>query len=143
MTRHSVILTNLLLSLPLATGLLCAATIASAQTSKVTIPFAFTANHEQMPIGTYEVKLQSSYFLALRNIETAKTQVVMVRPEEGRAIETQGRMVFQRDGSGSHLTQVWVAGTRFHSELTVQPKLQKSVAKNDALAGSSFEVAMK
>src|SRR5271155_1633302 len=71
MTRHTAILTNLLLSLPLATGLLCATANASAQTSEtVTIPFAFSADPQQVPAGTYEVRLLSSSFLSLYNLRT-------------------------------------------------------------------------
>jgi len=144
MTRHSAILTNLLLSLPLATGLLCATANASAQSSEtVTIPFAFSADHQQVPAGTYEVRLLSSSFLSLYNLRTAKTQILMVRPDEKRVIETRGRLTFLRDGTQYSLMQVWIAGTDIHSELAFQPKVDQAVAKNNPSAGSTIEVAMK
>jgi hypothetical protein len=41
---------NLLLSLPLATSLLCSATHAGAQTTaSFTVPFAFSANNQDVP----------------------------------------------------------------------------------------------
>ncbi len=144
MTRRSAILTNLLLSLPVATGLLYAAPSASAQTSEsVTIPFAFTADHQHVPAGSYEVKLLSDSMLSLHNLNTAKTQILMVRPDLGGVIQTRGRLIFLRDDNGYSLIQVWIAGTDVHHELAVQPKLQQTVAKNAPLAESTFEVAMK
>jgi len=108
MKRRSAILTNLLLSLPLATGLLCAATNASAQTGSsisqsVAVPFAFTANHVQVPAGNYEVRILSNGLLSLRNVDTAKAEFLMIRRDEDRAVDTRSRLVFQRDGTGSHL----------------------------------------
>ncbi len=81
--------------------------------------------------------------MSLCNLETGKTQLLMVRLEGGRAVQTQGRLVFHHDETGNSLTQVWIAGTTIHSELMVQPKLQQTAAKNDPSAGSSIEVAIK
>ena len=143
MKRHSLMLTNLLLSLPVAAGLLCAAPSASAQSSeRVTIPFAFSANHVQAPAGTYKVQRVTNFLVSLRNMETGKTQILTVYPEGRRVIETQGKLVFHRNGTGYSLTQVKMAGTSFYSELTVQPKLRQ-MAKNAAPTGSTVEVAMK
>jgi len=144
MTRHSAIFTNLLLSLPLAAGLLCAASNASAQSIETaTIPFAFTADHEHFPAGTYEVRRLPDGLMSLYNLETAKIQLLMVHQEAARAVETHGRLVFHHDEAGNTLMQVWIAGTTIHSELMVQPKIQQAVAKNDSSAGSSIEVAIK
>lgn len=144
MTRHTAILTNMLLSLPLAAGLLCATSSASAQTAEtVTIPFAFTADHQQFPAGNYRIKLLSSYILSLGNIGTAKSELVMVRPDDGGGIETRGRLIFQRTGTEYSLTQVRIPGTSLHSELAVQPKLQQASARNTQQTGSFVEVAFK
>jgi hypothetical protein len=144
MTRHSAMLTNLILSLSLATGLLCATSNASAQTTeRVTIPFAFSADHLQFPAGTYEISRLSDVLMTLCNLETRKTQLMMVRLEGGREVQTRGRLIFYHDETGNTLTQVWVAGTTIHSELTVQPKLQQIITKNQPPAGSVIEVAMK
>ena len=146
MTRHTAILTNMLLSLPLAAGLLCAAPNASAQTSpsshqSVTIPFAFTANHLQIPAGNYEVRILSNGLLSLRNVETGKAEFLMIRRDEDRSVDTRSRLVFQRDETASHLTQVWIAGTSYHSELAFQPKAGQLMAKNSPAA--TFEIALK
>jgi hypothetical protein len=148
MKRHSLMLTNLLLSLPVAAGLLCAAPSALAQTSAgssgtATIPFAFSADHVQVSAGTYEVQRSTNFLVSLRNVETGKTQILAVHPEGGRDIATQGSLVFQRDGTKYSLTQVKIAGSSFRSELAVQPKIQQADAKNVPPAGSTVEIAMK
>jgi hypothetical protein len=82
--------------------------------------------------------------LSLDNVKTGKSQFLMVRPDDsGQAIETQGRLVFQRYGTHIYLTQVWSPGTSRHSELVVQPKVEQDLAKRIPQAGSSFEVALK
>jgi hypothetical protein len=67
---------------------------------------------------------------------------VLVRPEEGRGIETQGRLIFRRDGGRNYLTQVWIAGTNVHSELPVRLKPEREFAKGVAPQDSSFAVAL-
>jgi hypothetical protein len=144
MTRRAAKLTNLILSFSLATGLLGAGANASAQSAEsVTIPFAFSANHQSVPAGSYKVQLLSDRFLSLRNIKTGKTEILLVRPDEGRVIETQGRLIFRRDGGRNYLTQVWIAGTNVHSELAVRPRTKQAFAKGVAPQDSSFEVALK
>jgi hypothetical protein len=144
MNRRAAKLTNLVLNLSLATSLLCAGAHASAQvTQSVTIPFAFSANDHFLPAGAYKVQLLSDRFLSLRNVNTDKTQILLVRPDEGRVIETRGRLIFRRDGGRNYLTQVWIAGTNVHSELAVRPKPEQAFAKGVAPQDPSFEVALK
>ena len=130
MTSRTANLSNLIFSLSLATGLLCAGATASAQTTtSVTIPFGFSADNQNVGAGSYKVELLSDRYLSLRNIATNKTQVLMVRPEAGQAIETRGRLVFQQEGSRKYLAQVWIAGTSLHSEMAVQHKRESESAK--------------
>ena len=143
MKRHSLMLTNLLLSLPVAAGLLCAAPSASAQyDSSATIPFAFSADHVQAPAGTYKVQRVTNFLVSLRNVETGKTQILTVYPKGGRVVESQGSLIFHHDGTGYSLIQVAFAGTSVQSGLAVQPKIRQA-AKNAAPTGSTVEVAMK
>ncbi len=145
MTRRSRLLSNLLLSLPLAATLLCTAAHVSAQTSaSFTVPFAFSANNELVPAGSYDIQRESSCILALHNVKTGRRQFLMVRPNDsGLAIETQNRLVFERYGTHAYLTQVWSSGTSVHSELIVRPKIERDLAKRIPQAGSSIEVALK
>ena len=144
MTSRIANLSNLILSLSLVTGLLCAHATASAQsTASVTIPFAFSADQHYVPAGTYKLELLSDRFLSLHNMATNQTQVLMVRPEAGQAIETRGRLVFQQDGSRKYLAQVWIAGTSLHSEMAVQHKRESELAKGKGTPASTFELALK
>jgi len=141
MTSRISNLSNLILSVSLATGLLSADATASAQTTaSVTIPFGFSADNQNMEAGSYKVELLSDRYLSLRNIATNKTQVLMVRPEVGQAIETRGRLVFQQEGSRKYLAQVWIAGTSLHSEMAVQHKRESESAKNNV---TTVELALK
>lgn len=140
MKRHSVILTRVLLGLAVATGLLFAAASASAQRTSVTVPFAFTANHEYMPAGFYEVQMMSDRFMALRNTVTHDTQVFMVHPTEGQILESPGRLVFVRVGQQFQLNQVWIAGKSMHSELVVQHKADQELVSGRT-ADSTVELA--
>ena len=144
MNRSSAILAKLLLSLPVAAGLLCAAPVASAQDSQsVNIPFAFSANNHHLEAGHYQVQLVSDRFLYLRNANTARSEIMMVRPEPGRAIETQGRLVFHRAAGRTYLTQVWIAGTSMHSEVVGRPKPVAELANKGQAPVSTFELALK
>jgi hypothetical protein len=144
MNRSTAILSKLLLSLPVAAGPLCAAPVAWAQDSQsVNIPFAFSANNHRMDAGHYQVRLVSDRFLYLRNANTARSEIMMVRPESGRAIETRGRLVFHRAAGRTYLTQVWIAGTSMHSEAVGRPKPASELAKRVEPAGSTAELALK
>lgn len=143
MTSRIANLRKLIFSLSLAIGLLCAGANASAQTAAfVTIPFAFSANNQYVAAGHYKVELLSDRYVALRNTATDQTQVLMVRPEEGTAIESRGRLIFHQDGSKKYLAQVWIAGTSMHSEMAVQHKPKPTLAQR-APEVSNIEIAMK
>ena len=144
MTRRAAILRNLLFSLPLAAGLLASAIPASAQTSlKVDVPFAFSANNQQLPAGSYWVQRQSDYFLSIRNVKTASTVVVMIYPEKGSPLESHSRLVFDREGNHSYLTQVWTPDSNRYSKLTSRPRYNQELRTQIHPAPSTVEVAAK
>lgn len=144
MKRRSVILTRLLLGVALATGLLYTAASASAQRMSITVPFSFTANHQLMPAGLYEVEMLSNRFMALRNTVTEETQVFMVHPGEGQnPEEAPGRLIFVRTGQEFHLNQVRIAGKIMYSDLVVQHKADQEMAMGLTPTGSTVEVAFK
>ena len=145
MTRYSALLSHLLLSLPLATGLLCAAPAASAQTTILTVnvPFAFTANNHRVAAGSYLVRYRSERFLVLSNQKTSRTEFFMVRPEAGRAIETASRLTFHRNGGQYYLAQIWMSGSSVHSEMVAKPRRNQEVAQVNPPAEQTIELAMK
>ena len=143
MSRLSSTLTKLLLAIPLV-AVLTGSMVAQAQTGTIaTVPFEFSANNVHVAAGTYKVQLLSQRFMCLLNIKTGKNQCLLVRPQTERAIETQGRLVFQRFGLHNYLSQVWIAGTNVHSEL-----IQKHAEQSPKLGKTSsqpglVEVAIK
>jgi hypothetical protein len=144
MTRRAAILRNLLFSLPLAAGLLASTIPASAQTSlKVDIPFAFSANNQQLPAGSYWVQRQSDYFLSIRNVKTASTVVVMIYPEKGSPLESHSRLIFVREGNKNYLTQVWTPDSNRYSKLTSRPRYNQELRTQIHPAPSTVEVAAK
>ena len=144
MTRRAAILSNLLFSLPLAAGLLASAIPASAQTNlDVNVPFAFSVGNQHLPAGHYRVQSQSNDFLSIRNVETAGTTVVMVRSEGGRHLQGNSRLVFDREGNQSYLTQVWAPETDRYSELPSRPRHDQELRTQVHPAPSTVEVAAK
>lgn len=145
MTRRFQSITNLLL-IAIVAGLTCTATRASAQhISRVTIPFAFTANHQRLPPGYYQVQLSSEHFLTFVDARTGRFQTnLMVRSDYDRSTpETQGSLVFVLNGGRYFLTEVRFAGTNMHSKMAVQPRAEWLSAQNQQPAGSTIEIASK
>ncbi len=145
MNRRFSTLTRLLLT-AVAVGLLSTATYAAAQTSApIRVPFAFTANHQLIPAGSYKVERLSDRFLAFIDAKTGRTQsIVMVRPESGPAVETRSHLVFMSSGGNRYyLREVKMAGTSVHSELLVQYRFENDVAKNEPPAASTVAIASK
>lgn len=117
MTRRSAILANLLLSLPMVSGLLGAARSASAQAvaplkMTATIPFDFSIGKAHLAAGSYSIERISDCFVSVRSNKTSKTQLLMVRKEAGRrSVASGSHLVFQRDGRAIYLTQAWFGET--------------------------------
>ena len=134
-----------LLLMVLAVSLICPATNASAQaTGTIYIPFAFTANHQQVPAGSYKVDLLSDRYLALIDSKTGTTRtVLLVRPELGPNVSARSGFVFQFSGVRYYLKEVKIAGSSMRSELTVQPKPEPAMAKGAAPEGSTIEIAIR
>jgi hypothetical protein len=144
MTRRSAIFANLLLSLPVVTGLLGIAPRALAQTNKMiaTVPFAFSVGDQHLAAGSYSVERLNTWFLTVRNVKTSKTVLLMVRKEQGRTLASNAHLTFQREGRGMYLTQAWFAGSPEHVEAVAKPKRDLEYAKT-APAGQVVEVASK
>jgi hypothetical protein len=145
MTRRSAILANILLSLPMAGGLLGAAPSASAQNNQLvaTIPFAFTVGDHHLAAGSYSVERVSNYALAVRNNKTNHGVFLAVRGEDGRGIASRGRLVFERAGGGMYLTEAWFAGTDKQLDAVSKPQRDRDYAKQNSPATRVIEVASK
>ncbi len=144
MTHRSAILANLLLSLPMVTGLLGVAPSAKAQAAdaakmSATIPFDFSIGNNHLSAGSYSLERISDSFVAVRNRKTLNAVVLMVRRENGRG-PSKAHLVFQRGGRGMYLTQAWFGGTNEYVGTAKLPSRDVE-AKAGSQVPSSVEVA--
>lgn len=117
---------------------------ASAQQKHVIVdvPFAFVANHTQLPAGHYRILAQGP-FLTFSNADTGSSQAVLLsRTEGGHSTEDVSKLEFYVSGSRHVLTQVRFGGTGTWNVLLRQPKPELSVAQN-AEPGQKIEIAMR
>ncbi|MDE3188393.1 MAG: hypothetical protein KGM96_12845 [Acidobacteriota bacterium] len=125
-------------------GLLCVAVnMWDRKNATVTIPFAFSANHQIVPAGCYRVRLASDRILSLVDIQTGvRLKFPMAHPEPGGSVETRGRLVFRVDGGRHVLTEVRIAGSRTRNKLSVQSSPGHEPAKRSPPEGAFTEIAM-
>lgn len=142
MTRRSAILTNLLLSLPMMTGLLGAAPSASAQTNRmtITIPFEFLIGNHHLAAGFYSVERISDNALLVRNNKSSRGVLFPVGIEQGPALESRSYLTFLRDGRSTYLKQASFAGTSLHMDTGAKVKRGQEYA---GATPSTIEVASK
>ena len=144
MTSKISLLKNSVLFVVLAL-LPLAAEKASAQNRDVivNVPFAFVANHTNLPAGNYRIIADHS-FLYFSNADTGDSQAVLItRPESGSPIEEASKLEFYVSGSRHLLTEVRFAGTGSRSVLLRQPKPERVVAGNTVPDGRFIEIASR
>jgi hypothetical protein len=67
----------------------------------------------------------------------------MVRGEQGRGLQSNAHLTFQREGRGMYLTQAWFAGSSEYVQTVAKPKRDLEYAKGASPAGQVIEVASK
>jgi hypothetical protein len=118
-------------------ALMFSATSAYSQTFvKADVPFAFNVGQNQLPAGTYEVKVQgtASNMIMIRNVETGESAVSVAGYEVPRS--TKDKLVFSRVGHEYFLSQIWwESGSRGKSIHT--SKRERELTKELLLAKDS------
>jgi hypothetical protein len=125
-------------------GMMLIVPAASAQNldaARANVPFAFVANHQQLPAGCYQVKLLSNAILSLVNCETGRMVGVMVHTTNGYPTIRQGSLVFGVTGREPRLIQVRFPATNIESDMSVQPKPEHELAWRTA--NKTTEIALK
>jgi hypothetical protein len=88
--------------------------LASAQSVKAQVPFAFRAAGAVMPAGVYRVTthVSSSPHLVYVENERSLRSVVLVpqQPLSAKPGSTEARLVFRCEGEDCSLTQIWAGG---------------------------------
>ncbi len=109
----------------------------------VNIPFAFSADGQEIAPGTYQLQLLSSNFLmSVRNVNTFEEQFVTVRPEQTRRVSPEGRLIFQVCEGHSYLTEIHIPGANLFSE-TIAGRKQKDVEARPCSNEDSATVALR
>ncbi|MBS1804392.1 MAG: hypothetical protein JST28_13580 [Acidobacteria bacterium] len=121
-------------------GMLNARNINAQDASQVNIPFAFAANQKSFPAGHYRVIRESDNHLTVLSMESGVVSEFLVRTT--RTLQPSGKnsLVFLRDERGYHLMTVRFGHGGTQTDLTVQPKTERDIAKT--ITGTSTEVGM-
>lgn len=109
----------------------------------VDIPFAFSADGQEIAAGTYQLQLINSNFLmSVRNVNTGNEQMLTVRPETDRSFESHGRLIFEVCNGRRSLAEVHIPGTNLFSE-TVSGRRRKGVEAASCSKDDSTTIALR
>ena len=116
--------------------LLLMATMASAQTVQVTVPFSFVAGSHNLPAGDYTIELNPEKdTMILRSGDRSGNNAVMLARNSERADNLdRSYAIFQRYGAHYFLAAVWSQGT---GQTLTPGKLERELASKH----SNVEVA--
>jgi hypothetical protein len=81
--------------------------MSQAQTTLANVPFAFNLEKGTMPAGNYMIYPVSSQALALRNLETGQTRLVIAAGRVQASRVQPPKMVFDKCGNQYFLRQIW------------------------------------
>lgn len=133
----------------LATLLIGSATLAinlqaqSDDAITVRVPFSFTVGTQSIAPGTYRFSLLSSQFLlSAVNVKTGDMEMFDVRPEQQRAVDQHGRLVFRNTEGSSVLNEVHFPGTGLFSEV-IQRRDDRRLEAKRSSTDSSISVAQR
>jgi len=121
-------------------GILNARSINAQNASQVNVPFAFSANHKSFPAGHYRVIRESDNHLTVLSTETGVVSEFLVRTTRTLEPSTKNSLVFVRDERGYHLATVRFGQGGMQTDLTVQPRSEREIAKTTTR--TSMEVGM-
>lgn len=107
------------------------------------VPFAFSVDGHNIVAGNYKLKLVSSqYMMSIRNLKTGDLQFFSVLPEQERAIESRGHLVFNGCGDHRYLTEFHVPGTNLYSSTMTPDRVKHAEAKACLMTDSVFLAAV-
>ena len=114
---------------------------------RVSIPFNFTVDNQQLPAGDYTVsesELNPQSVIWLQSVDGQHVAVVHTHQTFMVTPSANAELVFQHSGSEYFLSQIWTLGQTSGRELVLRERA-KEMSKNSspgddavALAGASF-----
>lgn len=143
MTRYTSIVVKSLVTLLIGSGTL--ATNLQAQSDEITVrvPFPFTLGTQRIASGTYQFSLLSSQFLlSVVNVKTGDREMFDVHPEQQRAVDQHGLLVFRNHDGLRVLNEIHFPGESQFSEVIQRRGAGTNEAKGSS-NGSSISIAQR
>jgi hypothetical protein len=106
------------------------------------VPFAFSVDGHAITAGNYKLNMVSSqYLMSIRNLKTGDLQMFSVHPEQERAIDLRGHLVFNGCGDHRYLTEFHIPGTNLYSMTMTPGRVKNAEAKACPTTDSVFLAA--
>jgi len=127
-------------------SLMVAAQVVQAdETMLVSVPFAFVAGSVTLPAGDYCIRKWGRNSDVLQITDSSRRGIAMVvtHSAQGKEVQTESKLVFNRYGERYFLSQVWTAGAIRGKQLykSSREKEVSQMAKNEAK--SEFTLAAR
>ncbi len=110
----------------------------------VTIPFDFAIGGKTLPAGGYYLRRSLEgprIVMQIRSKDDNQSFYLSTHPLQGRDVQAESKLVFNRYGDQYFLSQVWIAGrtdgqelARTSRERVLQREIAKSKTKPEAIA---------
>jgi membrane-bound lytic murein transglycosylase len=130
MKKRSFVMASLLVLFSMA----ATQTVQAQQPMVVSIPFAFVAGNVTLPAGEYRVETmdRNSAILLIRCSDLNASAIVITFAAQGKELNSESKLVFNRYDNRYFLAQVWTAGSLRGRELLKSPR-EKEVAQSARL----------
>lgn len=124
--------------------LLFYAVTASAQKNgRITVPFPFVANHQDIPAGQYKFDVDNPHILMLVNANTGYVQAaLLVRSHLADDALIESGMTFKWNGVAWVLNDVHLANMGLQSDLAVRPRPVREFAMKTPVPMPTIFIAM-
>jgi len=114
---------------------------------KVSIPFNFMVDNQQLPAGDYTVSdsdLNPQSVIWLQSADGQHVAVVHTHPTFMLTPSANAELIFQHTGSEYFLSQVWTSGQTSGRELVLRDRVKvisKEMSKNHSTGDDSTAIA--
>ena len=109
----------------------------SEHTVTVRIPFQFTVGRQSIAPGIYRISLSPSTFeMSIVDAKSGHAEMFAVLPEQERALERGGRVVFQKREDRRVLNEVHFPGTDIFIQVIQPHGVERFMAKRSAPSDS-------
>ncbi|MGC2638588.1 MAG: hypothetical protein WA294_15505 [Acidobacteriaceae bacterium] len=134
MTRFQSLTTQWLVTLLMIDGALSTNLHAQSDDAiTISVPFPFTVGTQKLAPGTYQFSLPIGHFLlSVRNVKTGEGTLLNVHPEQQRAVDQYGSVVFRYFDGRSALNEIHFPGEAQFSELVERHAARKMAARKSS-----------